>query len=181
MRKRSFTLFCALLRSFADLRLHSLAYTCALLRSFACFCERPRLERTRLGTAESPSDSFLFGLIFCSWSCLNSISRVRPCVQVMHCNLRFIQRLHLLLGDCLGLPAPRAAAVKALYSVHNGNVEDLCVNFLRPFSLEIEGRKSAKQLPKFCHIFRQSLARMLPELRSGGLRPNDYVQQFLPM
>ena len=38
------TLFCALLRSFADLRLRSFALICALLRAFACFCERPRLE-----------------------------------------------------------------------------------------------------------------------------------------
>ena len=44
-RKRSFALFCALLRSFADLRLRSSALICALLCSFACFCVRPRLER----------------------------------------------------------------------------------------------------------------------------------------
>ena len=43
----------ALLRSFADLRFHSFADICALLRSFACFCVRPRLERPRLGTADS--------------------------------------------------------------------------------------------------------------------------------
>ena len=45
-------LFCALLRSFADLRLRSFALICALLRTFACFCERLRLERPRLGTPE---------------------------------------------------------------------------------------------------------------------------------
>ena len=40
--KRSFALFCALWRPFADLRL-------------ACFCIRPRLERPRLATAEQKS------------------------------------------------------------------------------------------------------------------------------
>ena len=45
--------FCALLRSFADLRLRSFALICVILRSFACFCVRPRLERPRLGTAIS--------------------------------------------------------------------------------------------------------------------------------
>ena len=49
---RSFAPFCALLRSFADLRLRSFALICALLRAFACFCERPRIERPRLGTAD---------------------------------------------------------------------------------------------------------------------------------
>ena len=37
-QKSSFALFCALLRSFADLRLRSFAVICALLRAFACFC-----------------------------------------------------------------------------------------------------------------------------------------------
>ena len=36
------TCMCALLR----------ICTCALLRTFACFCERPRLERPRLGTPD---------------------------------------------------------------------------------------------------------------------------------
>ena len=49
---RSSATFCALLRSFADLRLRSFARICALLRSFACSCVRPHLERPRLGTAE---------------------------------------------------------------------------------------------------------------------------------
>ena len=49
---RLFALFCALLHSFADLRLHSFALICALLRAFACFCIRLRLERPRLGTAD---------------------------------------------------------------------------------------------------------------------------------
>ena len=43
-----FAPFCSLLRSFADLRLRSLALIYTLLRSFACFCERLRLERPRL-------------------------------------------------------------------------------------------------------------------------------------
>ena len=30
------------------------------LRSFACFCERPRLERPRLGTAEHIEDLMVF-------------------------------------------------------------------------------------------------------------------------
>ena len=57
---RSSAPFCALsrsfanlrLRSFADLRLRSFAHIRALLRSFVWFCERPRLERLRLGTAD---------------------------------------------------------------------------------------------------------------------------------
>ena len=49
---RSFVPFCALLRSFADLRLLSSALICALLRAFVCFCVRLRLERPRLGTTE---------------------------------------------------------------------------------------------------------------------------------
>ena len=64
MHKRSFALFCALLRPFAlfcgHLRLRSFADICTLLRSFACFCERPRLERPRLGTPEK-HDTGLFG------------------------------------------------------------------------------------------------------------------------
>ena len=52
VQKRSVAPFCALLRSFADLRLHSFARIWALLRSIACFCVPPRLERPRLGTAE---------------------------------------------------------------------------------------------------------------------------------
>ena len=55
-RKRSFALFCALLRSFALFIIKTCGFAfaliCALLRSFACFCERPRLERPRMGTAE---------------------------------------------------------------------------------------------------------------------------------
>ena len=47
------TCVCALLRPFADLRLHSFALNCALLRAFAFFCVRPRLERPRLGTSET--------------------------------------------------------------------------------------------------------------------------------
>ena len=45
-------LFCALLRSFANLRLRSFALFSFFLHAFACFCVRPRLERPRLGTAE---------------------------------------------------------------------------------------------------------------------------------
>ena len=48
---RRFALFCALLRSFVNLRLHSFALICALLRAFACFYVQPRLERLCLGTA----------------------------------------------------------------------------------------------------------------------------------
>ena len=43
--RRSFAPFCALLRSFSNLR----------LRSFALFCVWPRLERPRLGTSETYS------------------------------------------------------------------------------------------------------------------------------
>ena len=46
---RSFAHFSARLRSFAD---WCLRLICVFLRSFACFCERPRLERPRLGTPE---------------------------------------------------------------------------------------------------------------------------------
>ena len=54
---RSFAPFlhCALLRSIADLCLHSFAPICALLCSFAHFCVRPHLERPRLGTADTLS------------------------------------------------------------------------------------------------------------------------------
>ena len=45
---RPFVLFCALLWTCV----YALALICALLRLFVCFCERPRLERPRLGTAE---------------------------------------------------------------------------------------------------------------------------------
>ena len=55
-QKRSFALFCTLLRPFALLR--SFALFCARLRSFAefaCYCVWPRLERLRLGTSEFES------------------------------------------------------------------------------------------------------------------------------
>ena len=62
-RKLPFALFCALLRSFAlvcgltfalfCVNLRSFALICALLRAFARFCIRPRLERPRLGNANS--------------------------------------------------------------------------------------------------------------------------------
>ena len=58
----TFALFCALLRSFAPFcallqtcvcaLLRSFALICALCCSFACLCERPRLERPRLGTLD---------------------------------------------------------------------------------------------------------------------------------
>ena len=54
-QKRSFALFCTLLRSFADLHSRSFALICTLLRAFTCFCVRPHLERPRLGTAEKHS------------------------------------------------------------------------------------------------------------------------------
>ena len=60
---RSFAPFYALLRSFADLRLHSFAHICALLRAFTCFCVRLRLERPRLGTAEENPKSRDFYVI----------------------------------------------------------------------------------------------------------------------
>ena len=50
----------ALLRSFADLRLRSLALICYLSRAFACFCVRPRLERPHLGTADCKSSGGKF-------------------------------------------------------------------------------------------------------------------------
>ena len=52
-RKRSFALFCALLRSFVCICGLAFALICALLRAFVCFCERPCLERPRLGTADN--------------------------------------------------------------------------------------------------------------------------------
>ena len=79
----SFKKFCALLGSFADLRLRSFADICALLRSFACFCEGPRLEQPRLGTPEYSGRCLkgyfgeclfvclgviLNSFVFCSWS-----------------------------------------------------------------------------------------------------------------
>ena len=54
---RSFAPFCALLRSFADLRLRSFARICALF----CVGLRPRLERPRLGTAESYESKIWLG------------------------------------------------------------------------------------------------------------------------
>ena len=45
----------ALLRYFGSFAGLEIALFCALLRSFACFCERPRLERPRLGTPEIAS------------------------------------------------------------------------------------------------------------------------------
>ena len=57
--QRSFALFCALLCSCAllcGLALCSFALIYVLLCSFTCFCVRPRLERPRLGTANSLVD-----------------------------------------------------------------------------------------------------------------------------
>ena len=51
---RSFAPCCALLRSFADLRLRSLALICALLHSFACFYVRQPHLGTAEGFAEKP-------------------------------------------------------------------------------------------------------------------------------
>ena len=48
---RSFAPFCALLCSFADLRLRSLVLICALLRSFACLSVWLCFEQWHLGTA----------------------------------------------------------------------------------------------------------------------------------
>ena len=54
-QKRSFALFCALLRSCALCCRLAFGF-CAHLRSFACFCVRLRLERPRLWTSESLCD-----------------------------------------------------------------------------------------------------------------------------
>ena len=51
--KCSSVLFCSLLCSLADLRLRSFALICTLLCAFACFCVQQRLERPRLGSADS--------------------------------------------------------------------------------------------------------------------------------
>ena len=69
----------------------------------------------------------------------------------------------------LGPKAPRGAAVKKLNLVHLENVDDFSWNLLRPFSLEIEGRTSAKNFAKISpHFSPISCAKISQELCSGG-------------
>ena len=92
----------ALLRSFADLRLRSFALICALLRAFACFCERPRLERPCLGTAEILETSYTCFRLRLGLFTLGALSEVSPnqtCYPMGHS--RHFGSLQIAGGVCL--------------------------------------------------------------------------------
>ena len=81
-----------------------------------------------------------------------------------------IMRFSLGLSSFLGPEAPRVAAVKKnLICCTMENVEDFSWNYLRPFSLEIEGRKSAKDFAKISPHFSPSSSKHFARTSLWGI------------
>ena len=91
-----------------------------------------------------------------------------PASQVITVLLRPLGFHNLFLGS----PSPQScSSEKKLYLVHCGKCRGFFANFLRPFSLEVEGPKSAKKIAQnFAAFFAGLLQKKTQELRSGGLR-----------
>ena len=65
--------------------------------------------------------------------------------------------------------------MKKLNLVHRGKCRGFFVNFLRHFPWKLKDENLRKISPKFRRIFRRSLRKISQELRSGGLRPQNWV------